>query len=382
MLISLFTYIILAALLYFLAKDQLNSQYGKLMFYKSFWTWQNVSAILIFAFFYGVRYNVGVDNMMYISTYEVLLNGSELSEHFELGYTWIANLFASLDAHYSIFIAFWGALQIFFVYYAMRRNVYLLPYIALFIVLGPVFLNWANIMRQAVAECIFIYSIELITDKKLLKYCFWIILASLIHKSAILLFPFYFILQKPIFSKSRGLLVGILLICTVIGWTPAFMHLMDRIEGVLSFLEYDAYVNNLNNIIADSNNFRQWGPARAGTWILYIVTIWIYPKASKSLNLDKRFDIYFECFFYGRCLYELLANTSQIFIRPISYFVDFYIIIVPVCLYYLYKQKKQLLYIAMLVLSYFYTIYWTFKAYTSGGAGDNACEVYKYFFIQ
>lgn len=373
----------LAGILFMLAKDLQLNQGSSNLKQNSFWRWQNVCAIFVFALIYGIRYNVGVDNIVYITSYENLIKGIQLSsKQFEAGYSLLANIFAKGRLHFSIFIGFWGALQIFFIYYAMRNDKYLLPFIALFIVLGPVFLTWANTMRQAVAECIFIYSIEFIKNKKFWHYCLLVLIASLIHKSAIMLLPFYFIFQKIFIPKNKYVLVIILLICTLIGWTPTFLNLMLRLEDALLFLNYDEYVFNMNGIIEKSDNFRQWGPARAGTWVLYLACVWIYPSASKKLKLDKRFDIYFECFFFGRCLYELFANTSQIFIRPILYFMDFYIIIVPVCLYYLYKQRKRMAFIVMSCLAYFYTIYWTLKAYTAGGLGDKAPEVYKFFFMQ
>lgn len=380
MIISFCIYGALAFILWLLAKDQLRFQ--NRVRSDSFCTWQNICAIAIFAAIYGLRYNVGVDNMAYIRLYQALENGNALrSDTLELGYRYLQQLFVDIGLHYSMFIGLWGALQIGLIYYAMRRNKYLLPFIALFIVLGPTWLRWANIMRQAVVECAFVVLIDYIVEKKVWKYALGIALCCLVHKSAILLLPFYFILQKPIFPKSRWVAVGCLVCCTIIGSTPTWIKSMNFIESVLSFMEYDAYTFNFKMIMQDVDHSRAWGPARAGIWLLYVIATWTYLRLRTQFNFSKHFDIYFECFFFGNCMYELFVNTNQIFIRPLSYFQSFSLIIIPICLYYLWKSRKTALYHTMCLLAFFNTFWWTIKAYL-GGMGDKAFEVYKFYFMQ
>lgn len=382
MVLSIIIYIIWAGILYVLANDMLYSSNGLISKSTKFLTPQNILAIFIYAILYGIRYNVGVDNMMYIECYESLLNtGRILRDSFEPGYLYLSKAFANVGLHYSWFIGFWGALQIGFTYYALRRDRRILPYVALFIILGPIFQTWSNIMRQAVAECIFLFTVQYIVDRKMWKYIFWILIATLIHKSAIILIPFYFILNKPMVPKSGLTLALIFLTCTIIGWSPTWTNILYNVESVLKFLEYNAYTDNLEGIIEDANQFRVWGPARTGIWLLYILTIYLYPKVRKYFNLGKRFDIYFVCFFYGRCGYELVANTSNIFVRPLSYFYDFSIVIVPLTIYYLHKRKSRFISPIMWILAYFNTIYWTLKAYSPGGLGAESPEVYKFFFM-
>ncbi len=380
MILSIGVYSLLAVILWVLAKDQLIKQNGTLSRDKSFFTWQTVASIVIFAIVYGVRYNVGVDNLMYIKIYEYVQNGSYLRKDMEFGFECVQNLFTNLGFHYSVFIGLWGALQIGLIYYATRRNKYLLPFIALFIVLGPTWLQWANIMRQAVVECAFVFLIEFVVKRKLMFYVAGVLLCCLIHKSALLLFPFYFILQKPVFPKNQWIAVGVVLLCTVIGSTPTWIQSVNFIESVLSFMDYDAYVNNFKEIMNDQENFRAWGPSRAGLWALYLMAAWIYPLLRKSFKFDKQFDIYFECFFFGNCMFELVANTSQIFVRPLSYFQSFSVVVIPICLYYLSKTPKRTFFYLMCMLAFFNTFWWTIKAYI-GGVGEAAPEVYKFFFM-
>lgn len=383
MILSLCVYLFLAVALWILAKDQLSVQSHNHIVKNIFWTRQNIISILLFALIYGIKYNVGVDNLTYIRIYENLQNGLAIREDtLELGYQFIQKQCVNNGLHYSVFIGLWGALQIGLIYYALRNDKYLLPLVALFIVLGPTWLRWANLMRQAVVECAFVVLIQFIEDKKIWKYMIGMALCVLIHKSAILLIPFYFILQKSVFPKNRVIAVSCVIICTLVGASPVWIKSMEFIEVVLSFLNYQDYADNFVEIMANQSNYREWGPARAGIWLLYILAIWFYLTLRRKVNFNKRFDIYFECFFFGTCLYELFANTSQIMIRPIIYFQSFSVIVVPICLYYLWKTKHQTAYYILCVLAFFNTIWWTVKAYIGNGIGEDAPEVYKFFFLQ
>lgn len=383
MILSICVYSLLALFLWLLAEDQISTRYCKInRYHTSFWTWQNIAAILLFAIIYGVRYNVGVDNLVYIRFYRALEQGQILRDNLEVGYASVQKLFVNLGFHYSAFIGFWGLLQIGLIYYAFRRKKYLLPFIALFIVLGPTWLRWANIMRQAVVECAFLFLIEFIVGKKIWKYIVGVSLCCIIHKSALILFPFYFIFQKPIYPRTWWTGVFCVVLCTIIGSSPTWIHSINFIKPVLSFLEYESYTLNFEEIMQNQDNYRAWGPSRAGLWVLYTLSIGIYPLLHEKYKFGATFNIYFECFFFGTCMYELFANTSQIFIRPISLFQSFSVAVVPICLYYLWKTRRKFLFYVMAILAFFNTYWWTVKAYLANGTGEQSPEVYKFFFLQ
>lgn len=387
MILSLFVYCFSALILFLLAKNlSARAEYELLAENKElkFWTNETIASILFFAFLCGVRYNVGVDNLSYIHAYETMANTGHWpngrGESYEWGFTALAKLFTFEGFHYSFFMGFWAAVQIFFVYYAVRRDRHLLPYIAAFIILGPTFLSWTNGLRQCVAGCAFIFLVEFIAERKLMSYVIGVILCSLIHRSALLLLPFYWIFDKSIYFKNKSYNLLAVIACTLIGLTPTWLHLINYAQDVIFWVGYDDYASRLTNIINKTNEAIAWGPSRVGLYVLDLMALYLYPKFQEKYQLGKRYDIYFSAFFLGSCLFNLFANTSHIFLRPIAYFRDFKIIIVPVCLYYLYKERRQQwLFILMLCLAYFYTLYSSMKAF-AGGKGVDAAEVYKFFF--
>lgn len=387
MILSLLVYCFSALIFFLLAKNlSVRAEFELLTGNREleFWTNETIISILFFAFICGVRYNVGVDNLSYIHAYETMAstgywpNGR--GESYEWGFTIIAKLFVLEGLHYTFFMGFWAAIQIFFIYYAVRRDRQLLPYIAVFIILGPTFLSWTNGLRQCVAGCAFIFFVEFIAERKLMPYVIGIVLCSLIHRSALLLLPFYWIFDKSIYFKNKSYNLLAVIACTFIGLTPTWLHLMSYAQDVIFLLGYDDYAFRLTNITNKTDEAIAWGPSRVGLYVLDLMALYIYPKFMEKYKLGKRYDIYFSAFFLGSCLFNLFANTSHIFLRPVAYFRDFRIIIVPVCLYYLYKERRQQwLFILMSCLAYFYTLYSSMKAFV-GGKGVDAAEVYKFFF--
>ena len=371
----------LALILFLLARDELTKRNYKLC-ERNFYNWQNIASFMIFGLVMGVRYNYGADNIMYIDSYNQLLNqGTFMRNNYEWGFNRIMEAFVAVDAHFSLFIGFWASFQIFFIYYCLRKNIYLLPFVALFLVLGPPFTTISNLMRQCAAECIFFYLIEYIADKKVVHYIIGVLICALIHKSAIILLPLYWLCQKPKLPSNPMILAAIVVICTLIGLAPTWVNSFTRLEKMLAFLDYDIYAENINTIVDEANLNMAWGPSRAGKWLLDLFSILIAPKAMKYLKMGKQFKIYFFLYFFGVCLYNLLANTSQIFFRPIYYLLDLRIFIVPISLYYLYKCRKSIAFLGYSILSFYLTIYLSIKPYIDG-VGDRSYEVYKFYFLQ
>ena len=143
-----------------------------------------------------------------------LIHGTETRE-LEGAFMYFSQLFAYLNLHFTFFFGFWAFLQISFMYLTFKNERYLLPYIGIIIVFGGHYVGWMNGIRQIIAACIFVYSIQFIYDRKALKYFLLIFIATLFHKSAVLLFVFYFIPQRDYF-KNRFISLGLLLLAVII----------------------------------------------------------------------------------------------------------------------------------------------------------------------
>lgn len=104
----------------------------------------------------------------------------------------------------------------------------------LYISLGMYFTSF-NIMRQYLALSICFWAIRYIFDKKTIKYCICILIASLIHSSAIILIPIYFICRLLQFKNKYWLFLMITIIIAIF---------FDKFMGMLqSFSNNNLYSN-------------------------------------------------------------------------------------------------------------------------------------------
>ncbi|MGM9843462.1 MAG: EpsG family protein [Muribaculaceae bacterium] len=385
MILSLTVYLFLAIALYVLARGSYEATVHKdgvmLQRVSQFWDWQIIASILLFAVVCGVRYNVGVDNLGYIKQYVYAQeHGTVLRQDFEPLFAWVQMSMANFGFHYSVFNGFWAAIQITFIYYALRNDKKYLPYVALMIVLSPIYLKWMNGVRQCVVECVFFFLIEYIEKKQMWKYMLGVFLCSFIHSTAILLVPMYFIFQKPFYFKRWWVRIAIFLLCTYFGSQTGWFKSMMGVTDILEFIGYDRYADRMEYITTNLHEAKDWGPEKVGLFILDIMAIIIAPTFIKKYKLGKRFDIYYCAFFWGACGFRLFYDLSHLFYRIFAYYYDFYIIVIPISIYYLHKEKRIALFAFMAFLAYFSTFYRSVKC----GLTNNleSWELYRFFFTQ
>ena len=146
---------------------------------------------LIFIFFSAFRYDVGVDYLSYLEGYVYMKeHGYFYREDSEMAFVTLNNILANLDCSITTFFGVCALIQISFLFLALRKDKYLLPYLILFLLGTGEYFSWMNGMRQIMAFTIFLYSLNYLFDSKSLYKCFfWVVIASLFHKSALLMIP-------------------------------------------------------------------------------------------------------------------------------------------------------------------------------------------------
>ena len=138
-------------------------------------------------------------------------------------------------------------MQIFFVSKSIKPDKYVYPYFVFTFMIGCTWLVYANGLRQVLAFAIFVYSIRFIEQRKLVNYCIAIVVAMLMHKTALLLFVIYPILcVKEDWTGS----VKIQLICLVIAFLLSEIRLIQNVLGYVEDLAivmgYEKYFETKN----------------------------------------------------------------------------------------------------------------------------------------
>lgn len=306
--------------------------YKKLKRYNSFWTWDIILVFLIFAFVSGVRWKVGVDYIEYLNNYLSVQKSGLTTIDKESGFEYLTLILAKLNIHFSFYFGFLAFLQIFFIYRAFKDERYLYPFIGIVIVFGSEYINWMNGIRQTLAATMFVYSIQFINKRKFFHFSVIILLASLMHTSALILFLFYFIPQKDYF-KNRILVFVLIAITMYFGNNNSWIYSLKNLGSILDLLNYENISTNLDSII-EEKQIRLFGPRR---FVLLFITILIilFSKKLKSYYKNTLFLSYYNYSILGFLLYNLLQNTHHLFIRPLYYLIIFNVIVSSYLLFYL-----------------------------------------------
>lgn len=298
-----------------------------------FWVWDVIFGLLLFALVSGIRWNVGVDHLAYLENYLIQQNFGRFVFEKEAGFELITNIMASAGFHYTFYFALLAFLQIFFIFRAFKNERYLYPFLGLVIIFGPEYLSWMNGIRQMIVACVFVYAIKFIGQRKMLKYFIVILLASLMHKSAFILLPFYFIPQLDYF-KNRYLTISLIGIAIFLGNNNFWITSLSKLGDLLGLLGYsELNVERLDTLIQEEQ-IRNLGPRALSILLITLVTIWFSPRLKERFN-NTYFLTYYNLSITGILLFNLLSNAHHAFLRPVAYLTIFSFITTSYFLYYL-----------------------------------------------
>lgn len=111
--------------------------------------------------------------------------------------------------------------------------------ILIFVLSGDYF-NSQNQIRQALAMAIFLYAMKYMKERNWIKYFFFIIIATLIHTSAIVYAPLYFLYGRKVNAKLLG---------TIYAGTVVLLPIMNKVlVYIVSKTKYNWYFQSGYNM--------------------------------------------------------------------------------------------------------------------------------------
>lgn len=151
--------------------------------------------------FMALRYDYGNDYMGYLVIHENINAGLE---------AWGADdtLFKILNIAIPNFFVMIALLSLFYlivVWYLIKDNLKVNQYwfAVLLLLMNPyLFLVHLSALRQTIAICFFIIAVNFAVKRKLIPYVVFILFATGMHSSAIMLLPLYFIFTEKPFNKK------------------------------------------------------------------------------------------------------------------------------------------------------------------------------------
>ena len=168
------------------------------------------SSAFILILFAGFRANVvGTDTNNYISMFIAKSNQEqsifEIEGNIEIGYLFLQQVAYFISTKYWSILTLIAIISVISTYYVVReltQNIIISIFI--YVTLG-IYLLFFNAGRQGISVAISTVGLLYILDRSIVKYLICIFIASLFHKTALIMIPFYFIIVLP-FSTKRVLL--------------------------------------------------------------------------------------------------------------------------------------------------------------------------------
>lgn len=266
---------------------------------------------IVLALFIGLRNNVGADWPGYKFAFY------QKYEYFEIGYTLVAKFFRHLGYTFNWFIMFMSFITVaplFLFFRKYQDSICIIPSFFAMSFIGVIAISSIN--RQAFAMSVFLYSLVYLDKKDFIRYAACIILASLFHKSALILILLYPIGHLTLKNRTYWYLYGETLLLGIVK-VP-----IDKIIAVLP-LGLGDYSGYFDSVYAVS---REFGIVVIGRLSLYFVVLVL----SLHYSTIKK-ELLFKMFVLGAVFYNL-SLSSTFFSRFENYFIYSIYLYIPILL--------------------------------------------------
>lgn len=289
-------------------------------------------AILIISIIVGFRYDVGADWYSYVSYFK----GQKSISHMEIGYKFLNSSiydFGGNFTHLFFIVSFFSWV---FIYKSIP--VRLLPIGILFYFTDHHFFMSMNVIRQFLAISIVLYSYKYLLNEKY-KFVLFILLASLFHRSALLILPFVFFPLKDI-SIKRTTWSILFLASLMLANRESVTHAMELVVILLAqqFTVFELYETYLM-----SQHFQIQEIETSGivVYFKYMIFMYILYYSYKIIKKYPWFYIYYILFFIGYIYYNIFGSIP-ILDRVADYFLILRPVLLAITIYFVWNNSKNI----------------------------------------
>lgn len=297
--------------------------------------------IFVFCLFAAVRYRVGVDCESYKeSFYEIAVFGESIrTQEIEPLFVFLSKLSLSFSSKHYILFFLLALCQVCLYYSCFIKDTYVLVFLSIALILTGEYWSWMNGMRQNIAACAFVATIPLILRKKWLLFIISAFIASLMHRSALVILPIgiaIFFFRKNILNKYVQL--GIIAICFL-----CMNKLNNYIDTYISLLGMqlgynDAKIDGYSELEATTVTFGLRSYLLYGTYIMAV----LFSDKMKQFYKSEKFNICYNLFFIAVSMSLLFYNCFAVN-RMLYYITIFIPAVISYLLFYLHNNRKRYL---------------------------------------
>lgn len=300
--------------------------------------------------FASLRYGVGPD---YIAYKNIFLNietmgfkDQYLTKGVEIGYIYMIFLIKTICNNFQFQIVLMNVFIFIFFYKGIRYSKD--KYRSIFILYTTIFLySIFSTYRQGLSMMIFLYNLQNIYNKKMIKYLFFAILGGMFHTTSLLTIPLYFIVDK----KYKKYIYIIILIFSIIISRPEIIKII--ISNIVIFfnnpltrkLNYYYFIKN-NNSLSRISMLAWMSRVFQICWLIFFLYI-------SNWNLNRKERIIFNTFYLGIITFILLSTIGVLAGRISDIFEVSLILFIPMILEKLRTRKTLKIIMMIHFLLYF-----------------------------
>lgn len=299
--------------------------------------------IFVLVFFTGLRGDIEPDYLNYLDIFNNINYNSDVDV--ELGFVYFNRLIHFLGGGFQwvvflmAFITIILKVNFFFKYSKNFCFSILIYYCSVFFIYDFI------AIRQALAMAIFMVSIPFLMERKFLHYTVLIFLASLIHLSAIILLPLYFILN---YSFNKILLYLVLIFSTLVSVLQSDIKF---VSPILNLLSLPGFASDKLDIYSKESMFAALSFRQLMLGFIFVFLL--------SKSDGKKTVVFLNIYLLGILLGTLLNEIPQLSYRIKAYFLWAESILVVYFIHKIFYKYSLIRIIALFILGllYIYSLY-------------------------
>ncbi len=195
-------------------------------------------------------------------------------------------------------------------------------------------------IRQGIAVLLFLYSVQYIKERELVRYILWVTAAAAFHSSALVLYPLYFVINK-VFSNK--LIIGALAVSI-----SFFLLKIDIVSPLLNLFpenpRVEYYIDTAKYSVSRPLSFTHV------EFVLIFAVLFSYRSRIDELRASNAyFNIFINLFVIYGVLIFLFFGVSIVSARLKFYFLTSFLIIFPAVLGLLEENSRLIAYFVLIL---------------------------------
>lgn len=294
-----------------------------------------IPSFLLLFFISTFRGDFTTDYKNYTNLFE-LYNKYSFSELFnagfqnEIGFIYLNKIIGIISEDVTYFFAIMSLIILFgFFYHFKKYSVNLWLSVLMFITAGSYYASF-NITRHIFAVAIVFVGSKFLYDRRFLKWVLVVILASLFHKTAIIMIPFYFILNFRI-NIRNWILIAIGSVITILLFDDIVMFAQQHL--------YEQYTED---------SYGMWGQAITNVVLPLAFLVFSLLNIKKLHPNNNKHRIWLNAvIFYA--FFNLLALQIEMVERLGRFFAPYALLLVPYILSRIQNNHLRFFYMMLLI---------------------------------